>query len=151
MIVKGNNMRKIVKAALAAAVSSSFLSGCVGIAYRDSLRAIERNAHVDIYNYSVEMRNYIIEHGERKAMDAAMLAVKNGLKDPDSATFRNVRTVGTPDGIVVCGEYNAKNSYGGYVGFNRFVAGPREATTYDASSKNSDIIWATNVGINSVC
>lgn len=97
------------------------------------------------------MRDYIIEHGERKAMDAAMLAVKNGLKDPDSPIFRNMRTVGTPDGIVVCREYNAKNSYGGYVGFNRFVAGPRDATTYDASSKNSDIIGATNVGINSVC
>ncbi|WP_440940009.1 hypothetical protein [Immundisolibacter sp.] len=58
---------------------------------------------------------------EREAMNA----VTQGLRDPDSANFRNVETVTytTPTGgrvPYVCGEVNAKNSFGGYVGFRRF-------------------------------
>lgn len=40
------------------------------------------------------------------------------LKDPDSAQFRNQRKI--------CGEVNAKNSFGGYAGFKRFIAGSKE-------------------------
>jgi len=44
--------------------------------------------------------------------------ITNGLKDPDSAKFRGLKMKwGT-----VCGEVNAKNSYGGYAGFRRFYA-----------------------------
>lgn len=39
--------------------------------------------------------------------------VKQQLKDPDSAQFKNVKNK--------CGEVNAKNTYGGYTGFKRFV------------------------------
>lgn len=47
------------------------------------------------------------------------------LKDPDSAQFRNlvVRKIFKDNGTVlynVCGEINAKNSFGGYVGFRPF-------------------------------
>ncbi|PIT47340.1 hypothetical protein BHC46_07360 [Snodgrassella alvi] len=40
--------------------------------------------------------------------------VKMVLKDPDSATFRNM--VGS------CGEVNSKNGFGAYTGFKRFMA-----------------------------
>jgi hypothetical protein len=40
--------------------------------------------------------------------------VKSILKDPDSATFRNM--VGS------CGEVNSKNGFGAYTGFKRFMA-----------------------------
>lgn len=40
--------------------------------------------------------------------------VSGVLKDPDSAEFRNQRGF--------CGEVNSKNSFGGYVGFKRFIA-----------------------------
>ena len=58
---------------------------------------------------------------ERAAMDA----VAHGLRDPGSAIFRNVETVvyQRPKGghtAYVCGEVNAKNAYGGYVGFRLF-------------------------------
>ncbi len=49
-------------------------------------------------------------------------AIKAKLKDPDSAQFRNVKFhvgMGKP---VTCGEVNAKNSFGGYSGFERFIA-----------------------------
>jgi len=58
-----------------------------------------------------------------KDFDAAkVLVVKsfvaNRLKDPDAAKFRGVKVKWD----TVCGEVNAKNSYGGYVGYRRFYA-----------------------------
>lgn len=41
------------------------------------------------------------------------------LRDPLSAQFRNVRKSERHD-FVICGEMNAKNAYGGYVGFRKF-------------------------------
>jgi len=41
--------------------------------------------------------------------------VEKSLKDPGSAEFRNQ--------YGICGEVNAKNSFGGYTGFKRFIAG----------------------------
>ena len=43
--------------------------------------------------------------------------VKANLKDPNSANFKNERV----SGVVVCGEVNSKNSYGGYNGFGRYM------------------------------
>ena len=42
------------------------------------------------------------------------IALKNYLKDPDSAEIRNHNGN--------CGEVNSKNSFGGYTGFRRFIA-----------------------------
>ena len=43
--------------------------------------------------------------------------VRARLKDPDSARFQNIRNVGRGE---ICGEVNAKNAFGGYVGFQHF-------------------------------
>lgn len=51
--------------------------------------------------------------------EAAKRAVIARLKDPDSAQFRNLR-IGKGD--IVCGEVNARNSYGGMTGFQPFFA-----------------------------
>lgn len=53
-------------------------------------------------------------------------ALRAELKDPNSLNTRNLTFRGhrTEDGGMagaVCGEYNAKNSYGGYNGFAHFV------------------------------
>lgn len=50
---------------------------------------------------------------------AAKKAAAYDLKDPASAQYRNVR-VSDVLPTYVCGEINAKNSYGGYVGFTPF-------------------------------
>lgn len=73
---------------------------------------------------------------------AAEDALRETLKDPESAQFRNVRTVealppgesnvdyidkshpGLPAGV--CGEYNAKNAMGGYTGFDKFIWLPED-------------------------
>ncbi len=52
-----------------------------------------------------------------------MDAVRSRLKDRQSAEFRHMRfsdATGTP---VTCGQVNAKNSFGGYRGFQGFIAG----------------------------
>lgn len=48
--------------------------------------------------------------------------VKNRLRDPESAEFRNLTTISTGQTErVVCGEVNARNGFGGFVGFTKFV------------------------------
>jgi hypothetical protein len=74
-------------------------------------------------------------------LDAAIKTIKSGLKDSESARIQNVSLfpvltkklviglepsdiqLAEGDGLVtlVCGEVNAKNSFGGYVGFRRFA------------------------------
>lgn len=55
------------------------------------------------------------------AMPKAKELVANQLRDPSSAQFRDLRR--TRQGVV-CGEVNGKNGYGGYAGFQRFIAKP---------------------------
>jgi hypothetical protein len=63
-----------------------------------------------------------------------------------------VRLVPYASGKVLCGEVNAKNSYGGYVGYKPFVAGVLAATIYDPdASKYADITAAANAGLVSAC
>ena len=55
---------------------------------------------------------------------AAERAVRRELKDPDAAQFKDVRANYTEEfGVVACGRVNAKNEFGGYTGFRRFVSG----------------------------
>lgn len=64
-----------------------------------------------------------------KVMASAKANVARDLKDPASAQFRDVKVVMSTSEkdpkqkiYAVCGEVNAKNSFGGYVGYQRFVA-----------------------------
>lgn len=57
---------------------------------------------------------------EAETVERVKDAVRAQLKDPSSAQFTNVRTVGDQAALAVCGEVNAKNSFGAYVGPQRF-------------------------------
>jgi hypothetical protein len=50
-------------------------------------------------------------------LDKAKQAVKVNLKDPDSAQFKDVTVVTD----IVCGQFNAKNSMGGYSDYEQFA------------------------------
>ncbi|MER9665557.1 hypothetical protein [Mesorhizobium sp. M0203] len=55
-------------------------------------------------------------------IDAVQSAILTVLKDPDSAKFGEVGAAVASDGsVVVCGNVNAKNSFGGYIGQMPFV------------------------------
>jgi hypothetical protein len=67
-------------------------------------------------------------------IQAGREAVRATLKDPDSAQFRN-EVVGEHDGMAVaCGEVNAANSYGGKVGYQRYVVENRASVLFEQSS-----------------
>lgn len=52
------------------------------------------------------------------------------LKDPESVRYRNIQTFA--DGTI-CGEYNAKNSQGGYPGFTMFTFAPERLPEIEAT------------------
>ena len=67
--------------------------------------------------------------------------IKERLKDPGSAQFRNVKVY---HGVapVVCGEVNAKNSFGGYIGFQRFISGGTiQVLESDMATDEMDKTW----------
>jgi hypothetical protein len=59
--------------------------------------------------------------GNDKMISDARESIKSMLKDPYSVVFENMHIARGADGSpIVCGEYNAKNSYGAYVGRKKF-------------------------------
>jgi hypothetical protein len=71
--------------------------------------------------------------------------IKTKLKDPDSATFRNVHFYSGGGVPVTCGEVNAKNSFGGYNGFERFIAAGSQLAVLESDMKSPselDEVWA---------
>lgn len=61
------------------------------------------------------------EHMETNVVKAAKEAISRDMKDPNSAQFRDIKQYKNGSFDVVCGEVNAKNSYGAYTGFRPFV------------------------------
>lgn len=70
--------------------------------------------------------------------------VKSRLKDPSSAKFRNLYFIRASVGgaPTVCGEVNAKNSFGGMTGYKRFLsAGTIEFTIIEGDNVDFEEIW----------
>ena len=74
--------------------------------------------------------------------------VKRLLKDPDSASFRNVRVSWLSGNPVVCGQVNAKNGFGGYAGFGRFVAGGSDIAVLESGMAAGEMekLWSQVCG-----
>jgi len=84
--------------------------------------------------YVIYMRGYS-EEAKAKA------EIRRRMKDPDSVVFRDVHY---PDILKeeVCGEFNAKNGFGGYVGYKRFVYKKSEKAVYiESLDSNFDLWW----------
>lgn len=66
-----------------------------------------------------------LSRANREALyvDAMKDKIRAQLKDPTSSEFRGVFFSETGGAKVVCGEVNSKNAFGGYTGFQRFIAG----------------------------
>jgi len=64
-------------------------------------------------------------------MDKGMEQVKAKLKDPESAQFSGVYFHRGADGVpMTCGKVNAKNSFGGYTGSERFFSAGKPHLTF---------------------
>lgn len=97
---------------------------------------------------AVHTSDYLKTFTEAQTIDSAQESVKSNLKDPNSAQFQNVRIVSFGSGKVICGRVNAKNSYGGYGGFKKFVASPFNAVI---ERKGSEVDEIANTGLNAAC
>lgn len=66
--------------------------------------------------------------GEKAFIRESQARIEAQLKDPGSVQYRNlfVSKQQGDDALFLCGEVNAKNAYGGYVGFRQFISAPGE-------------------------
>ena len=69
--------------------------------------------------------------GEDRHITEAKRAIERNLSDPSSAQYRNVKNYISS----VCGEVNAKNKFGGYVGFQQFTYQSGSADTEPTAGK----------------
>lgn len=76
---------------------------------------------------------------DEAAIPDAVAVVKAGLKDPGSAQFSELRVVGAEMQQRVCGLVNAKNSYGGYTGNQRFLV--MAGSAYYGDDRPGPIVW----------
>lgn len=69
-------------------------------------------------------------------------AIKDKMNDPRSAQFRHL----SDNGYAVCGEFNGKNQYGGYVGYTKFffVNGAYAVIEGDSGSLSGYVIEKLN-------
>lgn len=74
-----------------------------------------------------------------KKIDAATNSIREALNDPESARFRRVAL--SPKGRAVCGEVNAKNKMGGYVGFRRFIVAADQSGIEDDNTSFVESNW----------
>lgn len=131
------------------------VSGCAPMAakqrYDDSLTNLRYSSMRVAESISKEAGAHLAQYGEEKTVEEAKKAVKGSLKDPESARFQSVRIASYLSGSVVCGEVNAKNSYGGYTGFKRFMAGVKNIDFYSYDNKYQSVSDASNSGIIAAC
>ncbi|MHA3048654.1 hypothetical protein [Acinetobacter sp. ANC 4639] len=82
----------------------------------------EKQAQIAAQKAKIEQEKKLKEQAEIKATEDA---VRYYLKDGESARFRNV--------IKNCGEVNAKNSWGAYSGFSRFIVRDDKQVSFETS------------------
>ena len=114
----------------------------------DKLRQISLS---EVASYSASVKADLAKETPQQIVEKGKKTIADILKDPESAQFRKVRLVQYLDGAVVCGEINAKNSYGGYVGFSDFVGGTNSATMRNSDGEYPDITAVANTGIDIAC
>lgn len=81
---------------------------------------------------------------DQSLIKASHTAVTDRLRDPGSAQFRSDYVFGGGNARTVCGEFNAKNGFGGYFGFTPFIFDERtrRLTISSTDDEARDVIGA---------
>lgn len=139
-----------MKTAFVAAVAAMILAGCGGgMSAFEQLRIM---SEVQAKRYAESGGAFLANGGTKDDLiSKGEKAVAYSLKDPESAKFRNVRVSPYMGGYVVCGEVNAKNSYGGYTGFTRFFGDADAGTLEDSDARYPQTQFSKNYGLNAAC
>jgi len=81
-----------------------------------------RNSSLGMISASIDVNKLLSPNDtDDVLLQKTMDRLRETFKDPDSAKFKNVKVVHYGDGRFACGEVNAKNSMGGYVGYKPFI------------------------------
>ncbi len=69
--------------------------------------------------------------------------IKPRLKDPSSAEFSNItfKQETATRSMIICGNVNSKNGFGGMTGPQRFVTGGTVAIEEEIGAANMDTLW----------
>ena len=128
------------------------LTGCATTAPVQSTETKIRQSLLEqLELYSQETLSFLASDSEENAISKAKDVVRQELKDPSSAQFQNLQIKPYSKGKVICGEVNGKNSYGGYVGFKKFVASPRSVMLLNTGNRFPEIDRVNNFGIYTAC
>ncbi len=81
--------------------------------------------------------------GDAAFVAAAKAVVTQDLKDPESVKFKGLGIYQSASGLnFLCGEMNAKNSYGAYTGYVRFVSAIEGLKVIDSpDSEMLNLLW----------
>jgi hypothetical protein len=74
--------------------------------------------------------------------------LRSQLRDPDATQLRFVRSRRSGDTTYVCGEFNSKNAFGAYVGFEPFGSINTAVSTWTQARRIGPAFWRD---LNSVC
>lgn len=83
------------------------------------------------------------------SQDQAALAsgLASRMKDPSSVQYRGIRSfVTSGNQRIICGEYNAKNSFGAYTGFEPFLVRTYEDQPVSTLAADNNTYMATVIG-----
>ncbi|MHB1273636.1 MAG: hypothetical protein ACYCZD_12880 [Rhodanobacter sp.] len=75
-------------------------------------------------------------------IDSAKDSVRNHTKDPDSVRFGQIWQGDSGKSKIACGYFNAKNSFGGYTGQQRFIAGGDMMFSDETAGALMDKMWS---------
>lgn len=85
----------------------------------------------------------------KKLIEAGTAVVRESMKDPDAAKFRNVALyISSFDQPRICGQVNGKNSYGAYTGFGDFFLDPANGEVTFETDTHDPETWAMIVESN---
>ncbi|MPT03557.1 MAG: hypothetical protein E2582_04960 [Delftia sp.] len=120
----------------------------------ESLRLVEANGTGRSQRMPFKVLDISTEKSKEIALGAVGIA-KRRLKDPESAKFSDLRVISvSAQGKIIniaCGNLNAKNSYGGYVGSKQFwVYEDIFTEDFDTFVPGSNYAW-TMGGMQSAC
>lgn len=130
----------------------ALISGCAVVNAPSALQNLRDSSMSEVRDYAQDLAGLLRSGTSREeAIEITKKSMADSLKDPEGARFRNLRIKDFEGGAVVCGEINGKNSYGAYVGYQRFVASHKSGTLEDADSKYQAINDAANAGFYAAC
>lgn len=90
---------------------------------------------------SSELGNRIAGGEYQEFLGAAKAKVADKFKDPDSAKFRGLYFSNKAGMPTLCGEVNAKNSYGAYVGYRGFYSNAGGSAVQTEDGRGTGLIY----------